>query len=274
MSSGIDWERMSVGWGKRADRIRDYGMPVSQWMIESLALAPGERLLELAAGTGDTGFLAAELIKPGGTLISSDSSDGMLEIARSRAAAQGVDNVEFKSLNLEWIDLPTARVDAILCRWGIMLVTDPAAAAQECRRVLAPGGRIAAAVWDTPDRNPWATLPSDVLVRAGHASPPDRSAPGMFALSAPGRLETLLLDAGFVDCRIEPVSVDRGYPTFDAWVAESLDISAMLSDAFGRLSEEQRAEVLDEWRRDAVPFTAADGSIMLPGSTLGALAHA
>ena len=79
-------------------------MPVSTWMIDHLALQPGMRVLELAAGPGDTGFLAAELIKPGGMLISSDATEAMLEIARGRARQMGIDNVEFRQLELEWID--------------------------------------------------------------------------------------------------------------------------------------------------------------------------
>ena len=112
------WERAAAGWGKRAERIRDWGMPVSIAMVDALALHPGQRVLELAAGPGDTGFLAAELIEPGGTLISSDGAEAMLEVARARAAQLGVRNVEFKQLELEWIDLETASVDAVLCPLG------------------------------------------------------------------------------------------------------------------------------------------------------------
>ena len=102
--------------------------------------------------------MAAELIVPGGTLICSDGAEAMLDVARERAAAQGIYNVEFRQLELEWIDLPTADVDAVLCRWGIMLVVDSETAAQEIRRVLKPGGRAALAVWDEPARNPWTTV--------------------------------------------------------------------------------------------------------------------
>jgi ubiquinone/menaquinone biosynthesis C-methylase UbiE len=89
---------------------------VSAAMVNGLGLRPGDRVLELAGGPGDTGFMAAELIAPGGTLISSDGAEAMLAIARERAAAHGLTNVEFKQLELEWIDLPTADVDAVLCR--------------------------------------------------------------------------------------------------------------------------------------------------------------
>src|SRR5947208_1821828 len=92
------WERVAPGWGKRADRMRAHALPVSVWMIEHANLQPGQRVLELAAGPGDTGFLAAELIEPGGTLVCSDASEAMLHVARSRADAFGVDNVEFARL--------------------------------------------------------------------------------------------------------------------------------------------------------------------------------
>jgi ubiquinone/menaquinone biosynthesis C-methylase UbiE len=134
------WDRAAGGWGRRADRLREGTLPVSAWMVEHARLQPGHRVLELAAGPGDTGFLAAELISPGGTLVCSDGSEAMLEIARERAQQFGLDNVEFARLELEWIDLPTASVDAVLCRWGVMLTVDPAAALTEIRRVLRPGG--------------------------------------------------------------------------------------------------------------------------------------
>ena len=116
--------------------------------------------------------MAAELVQPGGTLISSDGAEAMIEVARGRAAALGVRNAEFRQLELEWIDLEAGSVDAVLCRWGIMLTVDPEAAAKEIRRVLKAGGRAAFAVWDRPDRNPWATIPSQAMIELGLAEPP------------------------------------------------------------------------------------------------------
>src|SRR5947199_6845213 len=193
------WERGAAGWSRRADSIQEFGMRVSVWMVEHLDLQPGQTVLELASGPGDTGFLAAELVRPGGTLISSDASRAMLGVAAGRARDLGVTNVQFKRLELEWIDLPTASVDAILCRWGLMLTFDPGAALQEARRVLRPGGRIALSVWDVPERNPWATIPNRALLELGHIEPPDPDAPGMFALADPGRLKELAYEAGFID---------------------------------------------------------------------------
>jgi SAM-dependent methyltransferase len=268
------WEQAAAGWGRRAGRVREMGMPVSMWMIEHLELKPGQRVLELAAGPGDTGFLAAERILPGGTLVSTDAAEAMLEIARARAGELGIENVEFSRLELEWIDLPTASVDAILCRWGVMLSVDPGAAMGEMRRVLRPGGRLALAVWDDSSRNPWATIPGRVLVTLGHAEPPDPSAPGMFALAAPGRLREMLESAGFVEVAVEAVELDRSHESVDDYLAETLDLSQAFADVFGGLPEAGQAEVKREVASLAASFTQSDGSLSLPGSSLVALANA
>lgn len=277
------WEGAAGAWGRWADRLREWGMPVSMAMVDALALAPGQRVLELAAGPGDTGLIAAERVRspdgsdparPAGTLLSSDGAEAMLEVARARAAQAGVDNVAFRQLELEWIDLPTASVDAVLCRWGIMLIVDPDAAAHEIRRVLRSGGRAALAVWDDPQRNPWATIPGAAMIELGHAQPPDPDAPGMFSLAAAGRLAELLQDAGFTGVAVAPVSLMRGYDSVQQYVTETADVSPSFSVSFRELSREQQSEVTARIAAAAAPFTAGDGSLRLPGSSLVASASA
>jgi ubiquinone/menaquinone biosynthesis C-methylase UbiE len=271
------WEHAAAGWGRRAQRVRDWGMPVSTWMIEQLSLQPGQRLLELAAGPGDTGFLAAELIAPGGTLISSDATEGMLEVARQRAGDLGLSSVklEFKQLEIEWIDLPTASVDAILCRWAYMLTVDPEAGMREARRVLAPGGRIALAVWDGPEANPWATIPTDALIQGGYIEPIDRAvSAGIFSLADPQRLQEMLEEAGFVDVLVESIDLTRAYDRFDKFWDESLELSPSLSVALERLTGEQREDVRRRAAALAQPFTESDGATHLPGVSLVASASA
>jgi len=268
------WDRAAAGWKARADYVQQFGMPVSAWLIDALALQPGESVLELAAGPGDTGFLAAELVSPGGTVISSDGSEAMLDTARERAAARGVLNVEFKQLQLEWIDLPTASVDKALCRWGVMLTVDPAAALREARRVVKPGGRYALSVWDAADQNPWATIPGRSLVEAGLVAPPDPSAPGMFALSAPGLLDQLLRDAGFVEATVDAVVLDRPYESLDRYLEIQLDIARPFREALEPLAADEREGVLARVRALAGPYTRADGSVLFPGRSLVAVAGA
>jgi ubiquinone/menaquinone biosynthesis C-methylase UbiE len=268
------WEQAASGWSKRADRLRDWGMPVSAAMVDALALGPGQRVPELAAGPGDTGFMAAELIRPGGTLVSSDGAEAMVEVARARAGAIGIDNVEFAQLELEWIDLPAATVDAVLCRWGIMLIVDPEAAAREIRRVLRPGGRAAFAVWDSPERNPWATIPSRAMIALGHAQAPDPTAPGMFRLAGDGRLQELLESAGFVEVGVDRVRLERHYADLDLFIEETVDMSPMFSDAFRELTESAQHEVIEQVTAGAQEFVAPDGSVTLPGISLVAVASA
>jgi SAM-dependent methyltransferase len=268
------WERAAHGWGRRAGRVRDWGMPASAWMIEHLALQPGQRVLDLAAGPGDTGFLAAELIAPSGTLITSDGAEAMLDVARARAQELGIANVEFKQLELEWIDLPTASVDAVLCRWGVMLTVDPSAALREMRRVLRAGGRAALAVWAPPEENPWATIPTSALVALGHAERPPADAPGMFALAAPGRLSEMLEDAGFVEVTVDSVELVRSYPGVREYIEETMDLSSPFAETYGRLDETAQAEVDRSVAELAQPYTGEDGSLRLPGRSLVASAEA
>jgi SAM-dependent methyltransferase len=266
------WQRAARGWSARANEIRDFGMPVSAWLIDRLALQPGERVLELAAGPGDTGFMAAELIRPGGMLISTDAVEPMLDIARERSRAMGVANAEFKQLDLQWIDLETASVDAALCRWGLMFAADHGAALQEIRRVLRPGGRVALAVWAEPERNPWATIPTRALVELGHVEPPDPDAPGMFALDDAERLRGLMEGAGFLDVVVEPLELARSDESVEDYVGGTIDLSAPFAEVRARLSDEQWSEVEARIAVLAEPFAAEDGSLRFPACSLGAAA--
>jgi ubiquinone/menaquinone biosynthesis C-methylase UbiE len=267
------WERMAARWGEAADEMRGPWMPVSSWLIDALALQPGQRVLELAAGPGDTGFLAAELVAPGGLLICSDAAEAMLEVARERAARLRITNVEFQQLSLEWIDLPAADVDAVLCRWGLMFAIDPGAALQEMRRVVRPGGRVALAVWDEPQRNPWMTIPRQALIEAGHLEAPDPSLPGPFTLSEPGRVHDLLDEAGFTEVVLDVVDLERRFPDVERYLASTVAISSVVAERWPGLSDAERAAVVARVADLAQPFTGADG-IALPGRTLVASASA
>jgi SAM-dependent methyltransferase len=268
------WEEAAAGWGRRAAGVREWAMPVSAWLLEQLTLQPGQRVLELASGPGDTGFLAAELIQPGGVLISSDGAEAMVDVARARARELGIDNVEFRQLELEWIDLPAASVDAAVCRWGLMLTVDPAAALRECRRVIRPGGRLAVAVWGESSSNPWATIPSRTLIALGHTQPPDPDAPGPFALGAPGVLPEMLSDAGFTHVFVQEIGLFREFGDLSEFLREILDLSPLFAGAYEPLSEDDRTGVELEMAQLAEPYRAPDGSLRIPGRALVAAATA
>lgn len=268
------WEAAAPGWTRRQELIRRFGAPVSAWMLDAVLLAPGQRVLELAAGLGETGMLAAELVAPMGGVIVSDQADAMLDGARARALELGLSNIEFQVLGAEWIDLPLASVDAVLCRWGYMLLADPPAALAETRRVLRPGGRVALAVWDSVQHNPWARLPSLELSERGLGSPPAPGTPGPFALADPERVRELLAQAGFADIDVQTLEIEQRYASFDAFWETNLDISHAFHDAVLSRPEPEIAEIRAGLAARMQPFTAPDGTLAIPARTLVASASA
>jgi SAM-dependent methyltransferase len=271
------WEEAASGWVRRQELLREYAAPVSHWMLDALSLQPGQRVLELAAGVGETGLLAAELVAPVGNVIISDQAEAMLAGARARAQQLGVSNVEFKVLNAEWIDLPLASVDAVLCRWGYMLMADPAAALGETRRVLAPGGRVALAVWDSIQSNPWALLPGQELIERSLAPTPTASSerqPGPFALGNADAVTELLAQAGFTDIRVEALELPRRHPDFEELWETTLDLSRGFHDAVLSRPAEEIEQIKASLAQRFAPYTAADGTLAVPGRTLLACASA
>ena len=269
------WAAAARGWGVRADEVRRWSMPVSTWMVDAIAPQPGYRVLELAAGPGDTGFLAAELIRPGGELITSDFVPEMLTVAQERAKAMGIDNARFKQIDAETsIDIEAASLDAVLCRWGFMLMAEPVIALQETRRVLKQGGRLALAAWADPDDNPWSAIPARELIRRGLEERPEPGAPGQFTWAPEGTIAERLEEAGFVDYEVGAVDFEYAFGSLEDWWASTRDLSMRFAAAEAAMDAATKAEIQAAVGEAAAPFTAADGSIALPARTWVAVATA
>jgi SAM-dependent methyltransferase len=263
-ASLANWEEAAPGWIVRQELVREWAAPVSRWMIDAVDLQPGQRVLELAAGLGETGFLAAELVAPAGGVITSDQADAMLDGARRRAGELGLTNVEFQVLNAEWIDLPVASVDAALCRWGYMLMADPAVALSETRRVLRPEGHVALAVWDAIEHNPWALHPAAELLERGLTEPPPPGAPGPFALADKRGVRELLEAAGFQDVWVERLELTQRTSSFDEFWETTLDMARSFHDAVLARPEREIADIRAGLAKRLKPFAAADGSLEIP----------
>lgn len=261
------WEAMASGWDDRHAYFEETARPVTQRMLERLAPARGEAILELAAGTGVAGFAAAAFVGPGGRVIVSDFSEAMVEAAERHAAALGLDNVEFRVLDAEQLDLPDEAVDGVLCRWGYMLMADPAAALAETRRVLRGGGRLCCAVFAGPEQNPWAALPSRVLQERGHMAPPEAGAPGILALADRERLRSLCAGARFDDPQIEEVGFTfRFADANDYW--QFLTFAAgPIAMVLGRLGHDELGRVREQIVERVASFRDVDG-IALPAVSL------
>ncbi len=272
-----NWEEAASGWVSQAELMRDFAAPVSHWLLDAIAPQPGHRVLELAAGLGETAMLAAELVAPMGGVVVSDQAEAMLAGARARAAALGLENLEFRVLNAEWIDLPVASVDAVICRWGYMLMADPAAALGETRRVLRSGGRVALAVWDRLDANPWALLPTQELIERGLVPRPDPDAepmPGPFRLGDEARVRELLAEAGFADVHVEALELSRRHESFQELWDSTLDLSRNFHDAVLSQPAEEMEQIKLSLAERFSPYTAPDGALEIPGRTLVASASA
>jgi SAM-dependent methyltransferase len=273
-ASRDQWESSAGGWGKRAQELQRLVAPVSHWLIDAVSPQPGQTILELAAGPGETGFLVAELLRPGGRLISTDFAEGMVEVARARSAELGLDNVEHRQMDAESMDLDAASIDGVICRWGYMLMADPGAALRETRRVLRPLGRVALAAWGPPTENPWVSIPGNAVRERSGAPAPDPDAPSMFAFAAPGRIEAELEGAGFTDIRVEALSLTFAYPSFEAWWEVSRELGRPMAQLVDGLEPSDRDDLVLTLRERLSGFATADGGLEIPAKPLVAVASA
>jgi SAM-dependent methyltransferase len=270
-SSHAIWEVMAPGWERWRAQLAEALTPVREWLIGELAPAPGDTLLELGAGAGDTGFQAAAILGERGCLISTDFSSAMVEVARRRGARLGLRNVDYRVMDAEQIELDAGAVDGVLCQSGYMLMADAAAALAETRRVLRQGGRLALSVWGAPERNPWAAIGGRILVERGHLPPPEPGAPGIFSMASEERTRMLLAGAGFADVRTEEVPVRFAYRDVDDYERWVMEVAGPFAMAVRDLPQDERDAVKAQLSEAFGPFED-DGGYRVPGVALCAVA--
>jgi hypothetical protein len=155
-----------------------------------------------------------------------------------------------------------------------MLVADPAAALAETRRVLRPGGRVALAVWDSAQHNPWALLPGLELIERGITSPPAPGTPGPFALGDRVRVRQLLEQAGFTEIDVQALDLAQRPASFEAFWETTLDVSRVFHDAVLGRPESEIAEIRAGVAARMEPYTGPDGALTIPARSLVARASA
>jgi ubiquinone/menaquinone biosynthesis C-methylase UbiE len=267
------WDKMSVGWHSWRDYMWEQTSNVREWLISSLDPQPGQTILDVAAGVGDTGFAVAKTLGDDGKLISTDFSSGMVDAARKRAEELGVGNAEFKQLDAEKMDLPDDSVDGVISRWGYMLMADPAAALRETNRVLKPGGRLSFAVWGSPDKNLWAATPGMVLMERGAMPTPEPGAPGIFALADQDRIRELVTAAGFADPKIEEVPFAFRYDEMDTHWRATNELAGPIAAAISQLSPDDQQAVKEEVASRLEQFKK-NGGYEVPATPIGVVAEA
>lgn len=269
------WEAAASGWAERRDAFGSATAPVSHWMVDAIEAQPGHTVLEIAAGTGETGLLAAELLRPGGKLIATDGAEAMVKVIEARAEELGLtDLVQARTMEAEWLDVETATVDAVLCRWGYMLLADPETALRETRRALRSGGRVALAVWDVREVNPLLDAATAAGTSLGLIQPTPPGRPGPFSLADRAELEDVLATAGFQEIVIDTVDITFSFPSVDdVWATQS-DMSPTLATLSRSLSPADHYRLRDAFDARLAPYVSGDGSVAIPGRTFVAVAEA
>lgn len=260
------WSAVAHAWDISAD---DRALPTSEpadRMIESLALQPGDRVLELAAGPGSLGATWSRLVGSTGSVVLSDIAPGMVDVARRRNAA--LDNVDTAIVDAAAIDRPDASFDAVACCMGLMFTRDTASALGEIHRVLRPGGRFGALTWGGIQHNPWMACVGMAAMSNGIvAGGPPTEPGGIFSLSDPETVGRLATEAGFADVTVTAIDIKFVSESADAHVERVTSLAGPLAVALASAAPDQYAAFHRTAIELAAPYVTASGC-EIPGTAL------
>ena len=261
------WNKDGAAWRRwNATLDRWYGEATRQ-MLDLARIGPGQRILDIAAGAGEPAVSAAERVGPGGYVLATDISEGIVELAAQVARERGLRQVETRAMDGEKLDLPDASFDAVLCRLGLMYMPHPVTALREWRRALKAGGRVAVAVFSTPDRNSWGAMPASIIRRRAQLPPPVPGQPGPFSLGGPGVLEGIFRQAGFAHPEVRAVPVPHRATSAAEYVRVAREAFGAFNAMMAHLSPQERESVWNEVEESMRSFESA-GGFEVPGECL------
>ena len=263
-----EWDAAAAGWSKWWETIESGAQPVSDRLVELAGVQPGHTVLDVATGIGEPCLTAARRVGSTGRVVGTDQSPQMLSIAWERANHLGLTNVEFREIDAAVPDLPEATFDAGLCRWGLMFLPNLAGALTGIHRLLAPGGRFAAAVWGGPQAVPMISLAMGVMRQMMDLPPPPQGAPGPFSLADASKLEQALRRAGFADVGSEQLTLTMEFASGEAYVALLQDIAAPISAMLADKPAELREGVWRAIADAAGQYATADGTVVMENQTV------
>lgn len=273
-ASREQWSDAARSWAQAAEE-EETGASgdATAWMLTAAGLRPGGRVLELACGAGRVGLQAASRVEPDGTVLCSDFSQEMVDAVADRVERLGVPNVEARLLDAHQLELPDDEFDAVLCRFGYMLMADAPQALRESGRVLRPDGKLALIVWGTAEQNPWLWLIISALIDHLGAPAPEPGAPGPFSLGEPARLRAVLAEAGLSEVEVEEIATEQAYDSLDAWWEELLEVSGPLAAMLKALPDEDREAIRAKALAGGKAYLGDDDRAVFPAIVLGATAR-
>lgn len=246
--AAVDYER---GWAAQLK-------PAQDLLLQMAALAPGERVLDLAAGTGLVTFPAAETVGTAGSVVATDISEAMVTMLKGEAARRGLSHVTAERADAETYPFEEASFDAVLCALGLMYVPDPAACLAGAMRVLKPGGRFVAVVWGNRARCGWAEIFPVVEKRVT-----SEVCPLFFQLGTGGALEIQMEMAGFTSITAQRINTILAYDSADAALGAAF-IGGPVAMAYSRFDDATRAEAHAEYLESIQAFREGNG-YCIPG---------
>lgn len=248
---GVDWSAVAPDWDRLRDSIETTKAGLTDRFVAALGPLAGRRVLELGAGTGELAAQLAARVGAGGSVVASDAADGMVKLLTTRVGA--LPNVEVARIDATGIPLEDDSIDVVAFRMGLMLVPDAAAALQEIRRVLRPGGRFVTAVWGSPQHNPWLTSVGMAAMMHGVVDGGPPVGPGTpFSLADPDALAALVTAAGFADVDVATIDGTRLFRDQD----EHFDTVRVLAPPLARALAAAPAEKLAAVRQAVAGLTA------------------
>ncbi len=261
------WNKDGAAWRRWTPTLERWYGPLTHRMLDLARIQPGQRVLDVAAGAGEPAVSAADRVGPGGYVLATDISEGIVELALQVARERGLGQVETRAMDGEKLDLPDASFDAVLCRLGLMYMPHPVTALSEWRRVLRAGGRVAVAVFSTPDRNDWGAVPASIIRRRAQLPPPVPGQPGPFSLGGPGVLERAFREAGFADAEVHAVPVPHRIASATEYVQVAREAFGGFNAMMAQLPLQERESVWNEIEASMRSFESP-GGFEAPGEGL------
>lgn len=239
------WNRFAAGWKKWDPVTMEFLQPMKEAIINYLQPKDGQKILDIAAGTGEPALSIAASIKNGVVTIT-DISEEMMEIAREKAIAKELTNIETVICDASDLPFENGSFDAVSCRFGFMFFPDIQLAANEIYRVLKPGGRFATTVWNFPEKNFWVTAIMGTIMRLMEIPPPPPEVPGMFRCCKPGRMRDILEKAGFNDIEERGVLSTLKTESVDEYWEMMTEIGASVVAALSQADESMQSKIKEE----------------------------
>jgi ubiquinone/menaquinone biosynthesis C-methylase UbiE len=254
------WQDAAPAWDRWGPTLEDWLGPATEAMLDAAGVRPGARVLDVAAGAGGQTLAAARRAGPDGQVLATDISPAILEYAAAAAHDAGLANVQTRELDGESLaGVEDASFDAVISRVGLIYFPDRQGALAEIRRVLRPGGRVAAIVYSTPERNRFFSVPVGIIRRRAELGAPLPGQPGPFSLGGEGVLADAYEQAGFRDVEIQAVPS----PLRMASAAECLRFEresfGALHQMLAGLAESAREQAWQEVGEALGEFEDADG---------------